>query len=476
MNRIKAAEFLQSTVLDNPYIPWEPTTQQAKFLLMPHREVLFGGAAGGGKTVALLMAALQFVHIPGYNALILRKTYPMLIRADSPIPLSHDWLSHTDAKYNSSDHVWTFPSGATLQFGHCQYEQDKHNFQGAAYQFIAFDELTHFLRTQYTYLMTRLRKSTNLQRMPLRVRSTANPGGVGHRWVKERFIPETVLDEQTGTNVPVPKHHPFIPSRLSDNPYLDQPSYIESLSELDPHERAQLLHGDWGTLAPGDIIHDDWFSYIDATDIPSELSDVLRYHDLAGTDEPSSKAKKSGDPDYSASCKAGLHRGILYVLDVRRCRKSPLERDVWMRRTAKQDGDIPIWIEQDPGQAGKSQLLTFQSDVLSQWEVHANPKTKGKMVYWSLLASKMEAGLVKWVRAPWNRTAQEELTALTRNDSHAHDDQADAIAGAIRMLLTHGGGDASFALSRGELEALERQEYEDQEDADVDDEMGFAFD
>jgi predicted phage terminase large subunit-like protein len=468
MDKTKAARFLQSTVLDNPYIPWEPTIQQAKFLLMPHREVLFGGAAGGGKTVALLMAALQFVHIPGYNALILRKTYPMLARADSPIPLSQEWLSGTPAKYNSSEHIWTFPSGATLQFGHCQYEQDKYNYQGSAFQFIGFDELTHFLKAQYTYIMTRLRKATTLQKMPLRMRNSANPGGVGHVWVKERFIPEENED-----GIIVAKDKPFIPSKLEDNPHLDQDSYRESLAELDPHERQQLLHGDWGTVAPGDVIDEDWFDYIDAKDLPKGM-DVVRYNDLAGT-ELKGKAKKTNDPDWTASAKVGEHRGIFYILDVRRIRASPLERDVWLRRQAKQDGDVVIWIEQDPGQAGKSQILTMQKDVLKEWEVRGNPKTSSKMTYWSMLAAKMQAGLVKWVRAPWNREAQDELTALTRNDSHDHDDQADAIAGGLRMLLHHGGGDASFALSEGELEALERQEAEDQEDEDLDD-MGFAFD
>jgi predicted phage terminase large subunit-like protein len=472
MNREKAARFLQKTVLENPYIPWEPTVQQAKFLLTPHRELLFGGAAGGGKTVAILMGALQFVHVPGYNALILRKTYPMLARADSPIPLSQEWLSGTDAAYNNSDHLWTFPSGATLQFGHCQYDQDKYNFQGSAYQYIAFDELTHFLKSQYTYLMTRMRKATTLAKLPLRMRASANPGGIGHDWVKTRFIPEVHTDEDTGEETPIQKDHPFIPSMLSDNPHLDQASYIESLQELDPHERDQLLHGDWGTIPPGDVIEEEWFEYIDHTELPKHM-DTIRYIDLAGT-ELKGKAKRSNDPDWTATAKVGEHRGVFYVLDVRRCRKSPLQRDVWLRKQAKQDGSIPIWIEQDPGQAGVSQVSTFQRDTLKEWTVRGNPKTHGKMVYWSMLAAKMEASLVKWVRAPWNDVVEQELVALTRNDSHAHDDQADAISGAVRMLLQHGGGDASFAISEAELEALERQEAEEEGD-DLED-MGFAFD
>lgn len=480
MNRKKAALFLQTTVLDNPYIPWEPFQQQAKFLLLPHREALFGGAAGGGKTVTLLMAALQFVHIPGYNALILRKTFPMLTRADSPIPLSMQWLAGTDATYEDKNHRWTFPSGATLQFGHLHREQNKYDYQGAAFQFIAFDELTHFLKPEYTYLLSRLRRSIKLGKLPLRIRNSANPGGVGHQWVKDRFIPTE--DYETGELTY--KDRPFIPSNLSDNIHLDQVAYRASLMDMDPHERSQLLHGDWESIPPGDVISPDWIEYIDHSQVPRGM-DLIRYYDLAGT-ELKGKAKKSKDPDWSACALMGEHRGCFYLLDVRRVRESPLNRDLWMRRNAKRDGDIVIWIEQDPGQAGKSQISNFKKDTLSEWEVHGNPKTQGKMIYWGMLASKMEAGLMKVVRAPWNAAWEEELTALTRNDSHAHDDMADATSGALKMLLSHSGGAATWELGEAEMEQLEREneseelskdsyDSEHSKDSNEDDDYGLAF-
>ena len=463
-----AAEFLKQTVLENPYIPWRPTIQQAKFLLLPHREALYGGAAGGGKTVALLMAALQFVSVPNYNAIILRKTFKQLSRADSPIPLSLKWLTSTDAVYNSSEHIWTFPSGATLQFGHLQYEQNKYDYQGAQFQFIGFDELTHFNKSEYIYVLSRLRKPTSLGALPLRTRNSANPGGIGHEWVKQRFIE---ADTSEG--------RPFIPARLRDNKHLDQMDYILSLDEMDPTTKRQLLHGDWNTRPPGDIFKPEYFedAYIDAEDIPKHLEQI-RYYDLAST-ELKGKHKKNHDPDFTGTCRAGRDGDFIYILHCDMYRKEPLERDVHIRRTAKKDGeDVTVWIEQDPGQAGKSQIAVFQRDTLSEFEVRGNPKSgvnSGKMSYWTFLASKLEAGIVRILRAPWNSKLEDHLIALTRDDSHAHDDLADAVAGAVRILSEKGGGYASFAISDEELDTLLAEEDSGEEGDGDGDDFAFAF-
>jgi hypothetical protein len=128
--------------LPEKYVPWKPSPHQAAFLLVPHREAFYGGAAGGGKSIALLMGALQYVEHPGYNALILRKTFADLNQPEALIDISKEWLSNTDAKWNSSEHQWTFPSGAVLKFGHLEHEDDKLKYQGAAYHFVGFDELT----------------------------------------------------------------------------------------------------------------------------------------------------------------------------------------------------------------------------------------------------------------------------------------------------------------------------------------------
>lgn len=232
MQRRRLAAILAATVLDNSWIPHDPTLKQAEFLLLPDREVLYGGSAGGGKSDALLMAALQYVDVPGYAALLLRRTLVDLALPGALMDRAHHWLHSTAASWSGSDKTWTFPSGATLTFGYLDGPTDKQRYQSSEFQFIGFDELTQFDEAEYTYLFSRLRRTANLN-VPLRMRSASNPGGVGHDWVRRRFLLE---------------HSPsrrFVRASLHDNPHLQQDEYIEALGALDPITRAQLLDGDW---------------------------------------------------------------------------------------------------------------------------------------------------------------------------------------------------------------------------------------
>ncbi len=169
------------------YIAHRPTPPQTAFLLLECREAMYGGAAGGGKSDALLMAALQYVDVPDYAALLLRKSYSDLALPAALIPRAAEWLTATDAKWNGAEHVWRFPSGASLSFGYLDTEADKYRYQSAEYQFIGFDELTQFAESQYTYMFSRLRRLKGSS-VPLRMRGASNPGGYGHEWVKQRFI------------------------------------------------------------------------------------------------------------------------------------------------------------------------------------------------------------------------------------------------------------------------------------------------
>lgn len=228
MQRGRAIKML---IAKSPWIPNLPTGKQLLFLTLPDREVFYGGQVGGGKSDALLMGALMFADVPGYNAIIFRRTYPELSQADGLIHRSKQWLAPTPAQWNEGQMRWTFPSGATLRFAHMQREDDKFNYQGGQYQFIGFDELTGFTETQYTYLLSRLRKLRSSP-VPLRVRSASNPGNIGHDWVYERFV--------IGP-------HPFVSATLDDNPYLSTEEYKAALAELDDITRAQLLEGKWVT-------------------------------------------------------------------------------------------------------------------------------------------------------------------------------------------------------------------------------------
>jgi Phage terminase large subunit len=235
------------------YVPHEPTPRQALFLDLPHKEAFYGGAAGGGKSDALLMGALEHVSKPGYAALILRRTFADLKKPKALLDRASEWLSGTGATYNSQDHQWRFPSGAILAFGYLQNEDDKFQYQSAEYQYIAFDELTQFTETQYTYLFSRLRRLEGVE-IPLRMRSASNPGGIGAEWVQKRFVPDDWTPQQAAELRVIEKAaRAFVPARLVDNPYLDQSSYEQSLDELDEVTKAQLLAGDWQIRMRGNV-------------------------------------------------------------------------------------------------------------------------------------------------------------------------------------------------------------------------------
>lgn len=226
------------------YVRHTPTEQQTLGLIA-HRflppdepaEVFYGGAAGGGKSDWLLTAALEFVDVPGYAAILFRRTYSDLALPGALMDRARLWLANTDAVWNEQTKRWTFPSGATLAFGYLDNAADVYRYQSAEFQFVGFDELTQFEEGSYRYLFSRLRRPASgpLAAVPLRMCSASNPGGIGHGWVKKRF---PIDGEPRGRRV-------FIPAKIDDNPHLDVDGYRASLSHLEPTLRRQLEEGDW---------------------------------------------------------------------------------------------------------------------------------------------------------------------------------------------------------------------------------------
>ena len=216
------------------------TQKQKQFLQATEQEVLFGGAAGGGKSYGQLIDALLFaVKYQKSKQLILRRTYPELEK--SIIRTSLELYPREIATYQSTGHIWKFQNGSVIEFGNCDTEQDVYKYQSAEYDIIRFDELTHFTKEMYTYLISRVRGTNGY---PKQVKSSTNPGGVGHQWVKERFIdpmpPLTVYNSSAGSRI-------FIPSKVNDNVFLmkNDPEYSKRLKNLSKQDQKALLYGDW---------------------------------------------------------------------------------------------------------------------------------------------------------------------------------------------------------------------------------------
>lgn len=221
------------------------TKKQNLFINSPAFETLFGGAAGGGKSYGQLTDALLYaLKYPKSKQILFRSTFADLEK--SLIRVSLEFYPKTIATYNSSKHTWKFKNGSIIDFGYIQYENDVYQYQSAEYDVIRFDELTHFTEYMYTYMISRCRGANPY---PKRIKSSTNPGGVGHTWVKERFIdigePNTMHKVQLETGEYVTRI--FIPSLVQDNKFMlsYDPDYVKRLDNLPEKERKALKYGDW---------------------------------------------------------------------------------------------------------------------------------------------------------------------------------------------------------------------------------------
>ena len=264
-------------------------------------EALYGGAAGGGKSDCALAEALRQVEIPYYQGLILRKTYPQL---SDLIDRSHEIYkaAYPWARYNDQKHVWTFPSGAKIYFGSMQHTKDRHNYQGKRYDYIDFDELTQFLWEEYSYMFSRNRPNGPNTRCY--IRAQANPGGVGHGWVKERFVtaapPMQTIWEPVKIRFPDGreltrwKSRIFVPSSVFDNQKLleNDPDYITRLASMPEAERNALLYPAFTAYVKGLMTGKD------AALLDQIADEVNAYFSLdADTATSSIRMREEGRPD-----------------------------------------------------------------------------------------------------------------------------------------------------------------------------------
>jgi len=249
--------------------------------------------------------------------------------------------------------------------------------------------------------------------IPLRMRGASNPGNIGHEWVKQRFLVEG------------PKlGRVFIPAKLGDNPNLDHKSYVESLNNLDPITRLHLLKGDWSARYAGNKFLREWFKIVE--DYPADAKRV-RYWDLAAT-----TPKKGRDPDYTAGAFVAEKAGVYYIVDIQRKQLRPGEVENLIKQTAQLDGKtVDVYMEQEPGASGVIVIDHYAREVLKGYSFRGYKTTGDKEVRANPVSSAAEAGNVKLVRGSWIGAFLDEAELFPLG---AHDDQVDAVSGAMAML------------------------------------------
>lgn len=383
-------------------------------------EAFYGGAVGGGKSDALLMSALQFVDVPGYNAILIRENYQVLSLPGGLMDRAFEWLTPTDAHWNDKNKRWIFPSGATLSFGYLDGPRDHFRYQSSEFQFVGIDECVNIREKQALYMFSRLRK-LETSPVPIRFRCASNPPAREQyergKWVKERYIHSNRI---------------FIPAWMDDNKFLNKVEYEKSLNNLDPITREQLKKGDWDIQISGNFFKREWFPIVDKDKAPSlEDCRVVRYWDFASTD-----AEPGKDPAFTSGCKMAYHEPTqkYYIWNINRFQKSSAKKEAIVRQTADIDtADIPIYIEQEPGSSGKDVISHYQRNILPEFAVEGDTVSgKGsKTKRATPLASAGERGDVLLVRGHWNENFLEELELFPDG---SYKDQVDSASGAYNKL------------------------------------------
>lgn len=414
----KVLEYLEPK--PTPYCPEKPSTTQKVFLRSYALEALFGGAAGGGKSSALLMSALQFVDVPGYSAMLFRRTYADLALPGALMDRFQSWIApYDEIRWNGGTYTATFPSGARIAFGYLNNKEDFLRYKGAEFQFIGMDEVTEIRESDYRYMFSRLRRPASgpLAKVPLRMRAATNPAP---NWVRQRFIVE---GRQEGRI--------FVPSLLTDNPGVDAQSYRQALSALDPVERRRLEMGDWWATTLGSMFIRENFSVIDAHEVPqiSSTARVVRFWDMAATEVSASNY----DPDWTVGTLMLMDQGIYYILDIKRIRAKPDAVEKLVAQTAAEDGPlVAVRMEQEPGSSGKAIVDQFARYVLPGYDFQAMRATGDKITRARPFASAVANGNVRLVRSAWLTDWLDEFASFP--EACSHDDQVDSAVGAFTHL------------------------------------------
>lgn len=440
--------------------PSQPIKPQAgpqeQFLQCSARLAFYGGAAGGGKSYACLLEPLHHVHNPNFECVIFRNLYRQIVAPGGLYKRSVEIYPYCGARFNKSDLVWTFPSGAQIRFAHMQYEEDVESWKGAEIALIEVDEVTEMTEYQFFYLLSRNRSVCGV--VPY-MRAFCNPDA--DSWVKVVLAPwvdETWQEEDRAGNgeirwfvrkddvirwcdedTPHAISVTFFRADIYDNKILmeNDPGYEAGLDALPDVERRRLKLGDWSIRPSGKKFKREWFPVLDA--LPEDIEKTARFWDKAATDKKKKNSKKNG-PDYTAGVKIGRRKQGSFpryiVIDALWEQKSPGDVESMIKNTAMQDGRQTLvrW-EEEPGASGKSDSFNYVTKVLEGFDAEGIPSSGSKEVRAGMFSAQAQVGNVALLRGPWNHGYLNFLCAFP--DEAIHDDPVDASSGAFNALYIH---------------------------------------
>lgn len=429
--------------------------KQTQFLECEADIVIYGGAAGGGKSFGLLLDAARYAHITGYVATIFRRTLVQVKQQGGIWEKSAPLYASTGATPNSSLHRWVWAeSRANVGFAGMEAEDTKYNYQGAEFAYLGFDEGTHFSKGQVTYLISRARTTCGVAP---RIRLTVNPDP--DSWVCE-FI-AWWINQDTGYAIPerdgvirwmvvynddwvwfdtrkqavkfleerdikdaekAPKSVTFILSMLEDNPILDATTYRSNLMMQGTVDAERLLKGNWKIRpAAGLVFPRTKIKIVDVA--PSKVVATVRAWDFGGSS------------DYTSSMKISrLEDGRFLIEDASNDISSSLTNDQLLLNKARADGvEVQVSIPKDPAEAGKT-LAKNRVASLAGFDVSLSVPSANKVIRSAPFAAQWQAENVLMLRGEWNNTV---INQYDQFPNGTFDDLVDAGADGFNKLTKH---------------------------------------
>jgi len=429
---------------------------QEQFLTSPADIAIYGGAAGSGKSYALLLEALYNVSNPLFRAILFRRTVPQLKLPGGLLDTAEHIYTQLGATANQTALEFRFPAGAVVKLAAMEHPSDRFNYQGAQVPLLMFDELSQFSSDQFWYLLSRNRSVSGVRAT---VRGTTNPDCDSWlrtflRWwidddtglpIKSRsgvlrwFV--RLGDELTWADTPEeliqkfgidaePKSATFIAATIHDNQILLQTdkSYLSNLKALPRIDRERLLSGNWNIRAEaGSYFRREWFTIVDCA--PRDVVGRVRFWDRAASEQ-----KPGTDPDASVGLLLSKDSsGVYYIENMVKMFATPRAVEKSMQTCASQDGiGTVVAYAQDPASAGRWEAMATAT-ALDGYNVRFAVASGSKEVRAKPISAQCEAGNVRLVRGLWN---EEFLREIESFPVIKHDDCVDALSGAHEFIAT----------------------------------------